>query len=64
MGISINIVIALKHLACLTDDSSNQSKPVRSSLSVHSIKGNYMVLAHTSHLDVDEEGCVIQIRVD
>ena len=27
-------------------------------------KGESHGLAHTSHLDVNEEGCVIQIRVD
>ena len=43
MGISINIVIALKHLAWLAEGSSNQSKLVRSSLSKHGIKGNSVV---------------------
>ena len=43
MGNSINIVIALEHLAWLAQTSSNQSKPVRSSSSVHGIKGTRVV---------------------
>ena len=43
VGISINIVIALEHLAWLAETSSNRSRPVRSSSSVHGIKGNRVV---------------------
>ena len=64
MGISINIGITLKHLAWLAESSSNQSKPVWTSLSVHGIKGNRMVKRVLLSLDVDKGGCVIQIWVD
>ena len=43
MGISIDIVFALKHLAWLAEASSNCSKPVRPSSSAHGIKVNRVV---------------------
>ena len=64
MGISIDIVFTLKQLAWLAEASSNRSKPVRSSSSVHGIIGNRVVYHTLLSLDVDEGGCVIQIRVD